>query len=173
MKAVCRLLPVGGVTNQLHDGLDRSNPHQQPVRGNQQRGNQQIGTFHHTGHVQAHVHDEEVSHHHTHQPQVVDPGREQPGHDRGLGCEPDQGEDPEHTVEGAEQGGSGDEDDHVRHGPPSELSGDQARRTHVHQEGLQITLVPTAPLPNPVDQVRVGLLQSRGIEHTDPVSSPV
>ena len=103
---------------------------------------------------------------------MVDQRWEQPGHDRVPGNEPGQGEDPEQAVEETEQRPPCDENRRVRDDPPAGLLGEQPRRTHVHQEGLQLALVPAAPLLDPVDRVRVGFRKGRGVECPDPVPGP-
>ena len=70
---------------------------------------------------------------------------------------------PEHGVQDGQDGRAAHDAEVGRTLPPH-FPDEHARRAHVHEESLEIALVPAGALLDPVDEVAVGLLEGDRLE---------
>ena len=79
--------------------------------------------------------------------------------------EPEGGHDPEDGIQHGENRRPADEDREVRQALPPHLAPELTGVAEVHEEGLQVALVPSRPLLHPVHEVAVRLLERDGVQH--------
>src|ERR1700727_3112301 len=84
-----------------------------------------------------------------------------------MGDNPDEGQNPEERVDRRQQRRGSHECAQVAHALEADLPSKYPGRPDVYEERLQVSLVPTGSLLNPVHEIAVCLLQRRRFEHFD------
>src|SRR6266516_2637901 len=167
-QAMSRLLPTPRRSEQLTRGPDRSDRHHRPVQRERKSSEDQVFIARQPHPDDGAVNDEVVPQNQAHHGRVVEPRRVERLDELTAAQQPHPGQKPEDRVQQRHDRRGANHHVEPNEAPCSDLAPEPPWLAHVHQPCLPVTLVPTGPLPNPVDEIAVCFLESDRVQNSCP-----